>query len=304
MAANNSNSIFVNFAVALSLTAAAAYVSYNILKFFGASDKTKSKSNKDDIFPVFKKTTKSEPENIVKDGISDHTMKGYKITSDGKKTSYFTRELSDQDKAILAASNTGPQRIYSTDDTIMSSVTNAPIKLPASDGNSNKVGSDWNAAGTFEEKDVSVWARKHLQTLLTGLKVINAGGTQLQVFVESVQEVSGDASIVFTRGKHKFIYDLSVEISFILTPDQKPPLLSHSATSTKGKIRVNDITADNEQEVIISEVTGRDTNRQNGSVFRRSIGLSLEDESNTLLKSINAAIRQFQHDYKNSAQGN
>ena len=62
-------------------------------------------------------------------------------------------------------------------------------------------GSHWNAAGTWEEKDLSSWAATRLTQLLSfshaGLNV-------------SCTKVTGDATLVFTRGKKRVGYDLAI----------------------------------------------------------------------------------------------
>jgi hypothetical protein len=68
--------------------------------------------------------------------IAGAEMRGYKLTSDGKTTSYFTREISEQDKAILAATNAGPQKIDSKN----------PAPLSASPPHPSGSASTWNSA--------------------------------------------------------------------------------------------------------------------------------------------------------------
>ena len=62
-------------------------------------------------------------------------------------------------------------------------------------------GSRWNAAGTWEEKDLSGWAASRITALLSfqhsGLDV-------------SCTKVTGDATLVFTRGKKRVGYDLAI----------------------------------------------------------------------------------------------
>jgi hypothetical protein len=68
-------------------------------------------------------------------------VKGYKQKSDGRTTSYFDKELSEEDKKLIG--NITPQK----------------IEQPSSPQKIEKVGSAWNKAGTWEEKDKSTWCR-------------------------------------------------------------------------------------------------------------------------------------------------
>ena len=59
----------------------------------------------------------------------------------------------------LLQANTGPQRIDSSGGAAPSS----PMRVSLDCSGGSKGGSEWNSAGTFEEKDVSDWARRRLQ---------------------------------------------------------------------------------------------------------------------------------------------
>jgi tetratricopeptide (TPR) repeat protein len=75
---------------------------------------------------------------------SDH-VRGYKITKDGKKTSFFTHEQTAEEKALIG--DIAPKRI----DSAAAAATPAALK-------NEKGVSSWNSAGTWEEKDLSKWA--------------------------------------------------------------------------------------------------------------------------------------------------
>jgi len=73
---------------------------------------------------------------------------------------------------------------------------------------SKKAGSAWNAAGTWEEKDMLPWWQDRLQRL--------QGWTDEGevVTVDKVCPVKGEAAIVHVRGQPKFMYDLNFEFVF------------------------------------------------------------------------------------------
>lgn len=78
--------------------------------------------------------------------------------------------------------------------------------------------SQWNAAGTWEDRDMTSWAQPHIKQLLVGLTATDKA-SGVTVTIGSVSKVEGDATIIFTRGKKKFGYDLNVTANF--TGDQK-----------------------------------------------------------------------------------
>ena len=67
-------------------------------------------------------------------------------------------------------------------------------------------GSRWNAAGTWEEKDLSSWAQQRLTALLS----FPASASSSSSLSVTVTGVTGDATLVFTRGKKRVGYDLSI----------------------------------------------------------------------------------------------
>jgi hypothetical protein len=117
-------------------------------------------------------------------------LRGYKILSDGRKTTFFNRELSAADKALIG--DTTPQKI-----TGASCGRGVPVVAGAA---------AWNAAGTWEEKNKTKWATERLSGLLRSAEATCETTT---VRFTSVNSFDGDASITFVRGKKKFLFDFS-----------------------------------------------------------------------------------------------
>lgn len=86
-------------------------------------------------------------------------MKGYKMTSDGRKTTYFNREISEEEKTLLG--DCTPKPLASNAES-----TDGAGAQFASAKTTPSSGSAWNTAGTWEEKNQSPWAAKRLQELL------------------------------------------------------------------------------------------------------------------------------------------
>lgn len=85
--------------------------------------------------------------------------------------------------------------------------------------------SAWNAAGVFEERDLFGWAKSELQTRALSLTSTVGGVT---VRVTSVSDVSGTATIIFSRGKKRAGFDLEFKLEYEGTPGGK---------SVKGSMR-------------------------------------------------------------------
>ena len=99
----------------------------------------------------------------------------------------------------------------------MKSSAPVPIKHNSSAMSSSKVTkvseSQWNASGTWEERDHSKWAKEFLTNELNSASFdfpLNQG----EVTVSGINSVEGDASVVMIRGKKKFIYDITIELTW------------------------------------------------------------------------------------------
>jgi tetratricopeptide (TPR) repeat protein len=66
-------------------------------------------------------------------------MRGYKLTADGRKTTFFNRELDEQTKALIGS--IAPQKL------------DAPAAVATDSSKSQGGASAWNTAGTFEAVD-------------------------------------------------------------------------------------------------------------------------------------------------------
>jgi len=141
---------------------------------------------------------------------SDH-VRGYKIRSDGKKTSYFDREITDDAKQLIgdiAPKKLDPNATGDTND-------NAPKPIPATEG-----ASAWNTAGTWEEKDVTPWAKETLTAALLTAEYILPDGSPspgAHAVVSKVSKLEGHASYATVRGKKRYIYEFALTLSWVLT---------------------------------------------------------------------------------------
>lgn len=72
--------------------------------------------------------------------------------------------------------------------------------------------SAWNAAGTFEERDWSGWAKERAKALVKGCKLSGAGGVQLEI--TDVTDITGSANSWIRRGKKTHGFDLQVSLSW------------------------------------------------------------------------------------------
>lgn len=129
----------------------------------------------------------------------DMNMRGYKTTSDGKTTSYFHTEISEEAKKLIAAQGFGkPQKIEAA-------VETADVKGG---------GSQWNKAGTYEEKGMKKWVEERLSDVIKGIEFKIPVGDGGSIVVKEVSDLQGDASISVSRGKRRHLLDISFNVQF------------------------------------------------------------------------------------------
>ena len=142
-------------------------------------------------------------------------MRGYKKTKDGRTTSYFTREVSEEEKALLQQA-AGPKLIGSTTSSAATTPTasTAPTPIPTNNAQESSTGaaaaSAWNQAGTWEEKDTSAWCTSCLKKHLTAAAVSGTYSAK----VKEIKDCSGDASVVLTRGRKRYVFDYHLTLKF------------------------------------------------------------------------------------------
>lgn len=104
-------------------------------------------------------------------------------------------------------------------------------------------GSRWNAAGTWEDSDISVWAHAHFKELISQVEVPAVSGK-----ISGVERISGDCTIIFSRGKKRHGYDISVLVNFTAR-------VSAAGAEIKGQLEfpeIADSVADEPWQVLIS----------------------------------------------------
>lgn len=118
-------------------------------------------------------------------------------SSDKKKLPYFHRELSPEDAALVG--DTRPKPVV---------IPNFFSGAPAAGS-----GSAWNAAGSWEERDCT----DKCTDLLDGIFDGDYPELESELNILSCQEVKGTASLVFSKGKPRFLYAFTVRLKAEVT---------------------------------------------------------------------------------------
>lgn len=158
------------------------------------SSSTIKKSSSSSKSTPSKSVEKVEDDDLTKMG----NTKGYKTTADGRKTTFFNNELTDEEKKLIG--DIAPKKI--------SDSSSATIK-------NVEGGSAWNVGNTFEEKDVGKWAQGRMKQLLKD-SVYEDKGKHLKIVVDEVKDMEGDASIAVLRGGKRHIFDYTFTLKVTL----------------------------------------------------------------------------------------
>lgn len=132
---------------------------------------------------------------------SEH-VKGYKIVN-GKKTTFFHNELSDEARKLIG--DIAPKRLDP-------STTASPIEA---NGKSNT--SAWNKAGTWEERDLSKWAKDSLKECLVGKKFTlddSSPAPGATATITKLSKCDGHASFASVRGRNRYIYEFALKLEW------------------------------------------------------------------------------------------
>ena len=195
-------------------------------------------------------------DNVVTEGGAGGDMRGYKIVN-GKKTSYFHTELTEEAKALLEK-DAGPKRLDAA------AAAELQEQLAAAGG-----GSAWNSAKTFEEKDMTKWAKDRLTEMVKEKEWPFAhGDIRGTLHFKKAKKVDGDASTPVIRGTKRFLFDLNVTVQWELVP-AKDTLESVVGKKLKGETTCLDFSTDCGGEYELeTKITTKDTDAHSAEVQR------------------------------------
>ncbi|CAM9463777.1 unnamed protein product [Pylaiella littoralis] len=166
----------------------------------GSSSSTVSKSSACST-PAPAATTTSTAASLGGNNSSESGMKGYKKTADGRTTTYFHNDLTEEAKALIG--DIAPKKLE-------------PAAV-AGDGGAGAVGgggndvSAWNKAGTWESRDMTSWAKLRLRELL---REVEFDASESTVKVVEISKLEGDAEISFSRGKKRYLFDFRFDLKW------------------------------------------------------------------------------------------
>merc|ERR1712146_154061 len=219
-------------------------------------------------------TSTSPSKSTTKSNGSDNSeLRGYKTLADGRKTTYFNRELTEADKALIGDI--------------------APKKIEANSNSKEgpQTGSAWNYAGTFEDKNKTDWAKGKLKGYLKGSSFNIPVGNGLIVDVTKVKDFGGDASVIVSRGKTKYLFDFS------FTLEWKIRGLDNGAEAS-GTLKYPDVTPDCDEDEDYETILEVDKNSPPD--VKPLIDNFIKRSTDGIHKAIRAKIESFKAEYQST----
>lgn len=162
----------------------------------------------------------------ITDGVGNVNISENEGSGDGEapkpvKLPYFHRKLSAEDTALIG--DIQPKRVENDSE---ATEEDAPKKLSDI--------SSWNSAGTWESKDITKWAKARLEALVpAGIKLESNSQYTIEITESSVE---GMAEITLTRGKVRYVYDMTLSLKLSLAPK-----VASSGKACKGSLSVSSI---------------------------------------------------------------
>lgn len=141
------------------------------------------------------------------DGDASADLRGYKILPDGRKTSFFHHEMTEEERKLMgygADGNLAPKAISAEEAAKME-------KEASAKAGANPV---W-AGNTWVDKKLDKWAGDKLKELLEGVsfEVPEKAGATLKV--KTFKDWCGTASIYIKAGKARYLFDLGFKLEYV-----------------------------------------------------------------------------------------
>uniref|UniRef100_A0A7S2VGP0 peptidylprolyl isomerase n=1 Tax=Entomoneis paludosa TaxID=265537 RepID=A0A7S2VGP0_9STRA len=219
------------------------------------------------------------------------SLRGYKKTKDGRTTSYFTRELSEDEKQRIG--DIAPKKLDSGAATPTLLSTSSSSSPTAVDGSTASRPSAWNQAGTWEEKDCTTWCQDALTTKLQSTIYSGGNGDGAVVAkITKVDELTGEGSVAIAGGKRRYIFDFHAKLKYEIASSSDP-----EAKTATGMVRLPDICSthidDDELEVVFDGSWKKAPSSQHAAAFTAA----RTDLGNALRSAVKEWVQDFNQQF-------
>ncbi|KAF4140772.1 Activator of Hsp90 ATPase [Phytophthora infestans] len=193
-------------------------------------------------------------------------VRGYKKLADGRVTTFFNNELTDEAKQLIG--DIAPKKVEDPN----------KIQIKSVDG-----GSAWNQGNTFEEKDMTTWAKSKLEKIVSGVVAPLGTGEGVVTSLE-VSDLEGDASIAVVRGAKRYIFDFSFALAC---------KLKQGDTSVAGELKFLDLSSDCGGDYDVEAVVPSRYQSESG----KALHAALNSSSSPFRKALATQLATFVEEY-------
>mmetsp|Transcript_37438 Transcript_37438/g.88979 ORF Transcript_37438/g.88979 Transcript_37438/m.88979 type:complete len:211 (+) Transcript_37438:177-809(+) len=144
-------------------------------------------------------------------------------------------------------------------------------------------GSLWNAGQTFEERDISKWAKQELKQQLLGVR-IDSG--DIVATISSVTKVEGEAHIWVVRGKKRVGFEFHVDCDWSATVKR-----DGGPVQVSGTLSLPEVEPDELDELEVRDIKLKDSTKDTDDAEATQAALAAV--RNEIPASIRAACRGF-----------
>lgn len=145
-------------------------------------------------------------------------------------------------------------------------------------------GSAWNQGNTFEEKDMTAWAKGRLEALLANVTATVDAGV---VSSSAVSGLSGDASIAVVRGAKRYIFDFNFSLKCSLQPS------AAGESAVEGELKFLDLSSDSGDDYDVEALVAT----RYSSAAGKALHAALSSSGSPFRRAVVAQIAEFVKEY-------
>lgn len=193
-------------------------------------------------------------------------VRGYKKLADGRVTTFFNNELTEEAKQLIG--DIAPKKVENPNQ----------VQIKSVDG-----GSAWNQGNTFEEKDMTVWAKNKLEKIVSGISAPLGSGNGVVTSLE-VSNLEGDASIAVVRGAKRYIFDFTFTLACTL---------KQGDSSVAGELKFLDLSSDCGGDYDVEAIVPSRYQSESG----KALHAALNSSSSPFRKALATQLASFVEEY-------
>lgn len=149
-------------------------------------------------------------------------------------------------------------------------------------------GSAWNVGNTFEERDMTAWAKSKIEALFMDVStpLPASAGVAGVVSAGAVRDVTGDASIAVVRGAKRYIFDFAFTLACSLE--------LASGERVDGELKFLDVSSDSGGDIDAEAVVPSRYTSPNGKALHSALSAVSSPFRAALQSRLDAFVREYQ----------